>query len=123
MLRMASETALIGALLCPSSAAALRFNTTKGAEASGYVRSFAESILARELPPEFNTSRLRILADLQSGRPRSSGDEAYDCESLPHMCQAPFHCESWSAQDTLDIRMHGLATADGHANLRSWCMP
>eukprot|EP00411_Alexandrium_monilatum_P063866 CAMPEP_0175534814 /NCGR_PEP_ID=MMETSP0096-20121207/23882_1 /TAXON_ID=311494 /ORGANISM="Alexandrium monilatum, Strain CCMP3105" /LENGTH=73 /DNA_ID=CAMNT_0016837601 /DNA_START=32 /DNA_END=249 /DNA_ORIENTATION=+ len=23
----------------------------------------------------------------------------------------------------MDVRMHGLATSDMHANLRSWCMP
>jgi len=74
-----------------------------------------------DLPPEFNTSRLAILANLQETRLPT--DTPYDCESYPHMCKAPFHCESWGNQDTLNVKMHGLATEDGHPNLRTWCMP
>mmetsp|Transcript_47150 Transcript_47150/g.109006 ORF Transcript_47150/g.109006 Transcript_47150/m.109006 type:complete len:273 (-) Transcript_47150:114-932(-) len=74
-----------------------------------------------DLPEEFNSSRLAILASLQSSS--TPPDAQYNCDRYPHMCKAPFDCQSWTAQDTLDVRLHGLATEDGHANLRTWCMP
>jgi len=90
----------------------------------GSAEELLMGLSAQGLPAEMNTSRLRILADIQSGRAGGpEEEEGYDCERLPHMCKAPFHCDQWTHQDTLDIRMHGLATSDNHPNLRSWCMP
>mmetsp|Transcript_68911 Transcript_68911/g.222749 ORF Transcript_68911/g.222749 Transcript_68911/m.222749 type:complete len:288 (+) Transcript_68911:71-934(+) len=74
-----------------------------------------------ELPKELNQSRFRILADLQSGR--IAKDAKFDCEAHPHMCKPPFDCQDWTFQDSLNLMMHGLATEDGHANLRTWCLP
>mmetsp|Transcript_9328 Transcript_9328/g.28138 ORF Transcript_9328/g.28138 Transcript_9328/m.28138 type:complete len:301 (-) Transcript_9328:95-997(-) len=125
MMRAAAPLALACGLLGASPVVGLMMSMD--AEA-GSMTELAE-LLGRSslegLPPEFNTSRLRILADLQEGRQGAAPEEdgGYDCEALPHMCKAPFHCDQWTHQDTMDVRMHGLATPDMHANLRSWCMP
>jgi len=87
----------------------------------GTTLHFRDGQLLEELPGEFNKSRLAILAELQSTR--APNDEPYNCLANPHMCRPPFDCQTWSFQDTLNLRLHGLATEDGHANLRSWCMP
>jgi len=122
MMRGAAPLALACGLLSASSVVGLRVN--KEEEAESMVELLSRYSLGG-LPPQFNTSRLRILADLQEGRqgPAPEEDSGYDCGALPHMCQAPFHCDQWTHQDTLDVRMHGLATPDAHPNVRTWCMP
>eukprot|EP00411_Alexandrium_monilatum_P055149 CAMPEP_0175431978 /NCGR_PEP_ID=MMETSP0095-20121207/52648_1 /TAXON_ID=311494 /ORGANISM="Alexandrium monilatum, Strain CCMP3105" /LENGTH=95 /DNA_ID=CAMNT_0016731467 /DNA_START=1 /DNA_END=284 /DNA_ORIENTATION=+ len=95
MPRSPAPLVLACGLLGASSVAGLRVNKEEGA-------SFAmEEVLGRlaleGLPQELNASRLRILADVQSGRPGGPEEESgYDCEALPHMCQAPFHCDQWT---------------------------
>jgi len=129
MARASSQLALVCGLLSAGTTSGLRVDKAAVQSEEAAVEDFFSSlgsVLERGLPAELNTSRLRILADLQSGRQGGGGpeeEEGYDCEKLPHMCKAPFHCDQWTHQDTLDVRMHGLATTDGHANLRSWCMP
>lgn len=119
-----TRLALVCGLLGLSPAAALRMERT-GEKVTKDMEEAAAHLLVnmtRGLPKEFNTSRLRILSDVQTGI-LGDADSPYDCETYPHMCKAPFHCESWTMQDTIDVRLHGLATEEGHANLRSWCMP
>jgi len=114
---------LAAGLLCTSAVLGLKMSREELEELDEDLLEL-HRMIHQGLPAEMNTSRLRILADLQSGRPGGpEEEEGYDCESLPHMCKAPFHCDQWTHQDTLDIRMHGIATTDGHPNLRSWCMP
>eukprot|EP00416_Gambierdiscus_australes_P020777 CAMPEP_0171077178 /NCGR_PEP_ID=MMETSP0766_2-20121228/13869_1 /TAXON_ID=439317 /ORGANISM="Gambierdiscus australes, Strain CAWD 149" /LENGTH=246 /DNA_ID=CAMNT_0011534219 /DNA_START=152 /DNA_END=892 /DNA_ORIENTATION=- len=75
---------------------------------------------AHTVGPPLNSSRMQLLMNLQSG---IIHEAEWNCKKTPHMCKPPFNCHEWTKQDTLDIMMNGLATRDGHANLRSWCLP
>jgi len=44
----------------------------------------------------------------------------FDCASNPHMCRAPFNCQSWGQKDRFDMMLNGVGKS-GHANLRFWC--
>jgi len=123
MAPISPKLALVSALFGAQTAASLRTFETAVEAVQSEETLFLRHILERGLPAELNRSRLRILADLHTGRSGVEEENGYDCDRLPHMCKAPFHCDQWTHQDTLDIRMHGLATTDGHANVRSWCMP
>jgi len=74
-----------------------------------------------EVPEELEKSRIGMLAKLQRGR--VSMHQEYNCLARPHMCEAPFNCQTWTLKDTLELTLNGLATENGHVNPRSWCLP
>jgi len=82
---------------------------------------FMHKELHLDLPAELRSSRVGLLAMVQRGKVSVHKD--YPCNANPHMCRAPFNCQNWTLKDTLGVMLHGLATEDGHANPRSWCLP
>jgi len=82
---------------------------------------FLHKELHLDLPPELESGRIGLLAMVQRGR--VSVHKKFDCAASPHMCQAPFDCQNWTLKDTVNVMLHGLASKDGHANPRSWCLP
>uniref|UniRef100_A0A7S2NB25 Uncharacterized protein n=1 Tax=Alexandrium andersonii TaxID=327968 RepID=A0A7S2NB25_9DINO len=72
--------------------------------------------LGSQLPPLDDV--MKQLGSLAAPKPSS-----YDCDARPWMCQEPFNCHHDLNPLEMVKRPFQIATDDGHANLRTWCMP